>query len=337
MTDSHSPLLDQPHGKIGSPLSKADRLEMIETLDRYIREAEYNQASLKTPKEEGRLQKRPGMHYHFKPEIFIQMSGWTEFKVPSETVVVKPGEACIMPAGVPHHETISSDGKPFRNLVVGFYSNAISLHLAFEITPGKPEIEVIEFYDAPDLPVFLSLTNCLVENNHKPGPTQAKIIKGLSISLFAMLRGLVERGSDTINQDIGKVFQAKWLIREQLSNTELNVKMLAERLQCSPDYLSHFFNTQTGEKLTHYIQRIRIEGAALALQTTPLYVSEIAFSSGFADPAYFARVFKKFMGVSPQEYRSAIEERRRSDEAGPKTIYFDHEDYSAGEAHRKGG
>jgi AraC-like DNA-binding protein len=28
------------------------------------------------------------------------------------------------------------------------------------------------------------------------------------------------------------------------------------------------------------------------LQTTPLYVSEIAWSSGFSDPAYFARVFK---------------------------------------------
>lgn len=320
--------------QIGSPLSKTDRIEIIETLDRCVREAEYNQFCLKVPSDEGRLQKRPGMHYHFKPEIFVQNSGWTEFKVPSETVTVCPGEACIMPAGVPHHEKISSEKDPFRNLVVGFYSNAISVHLAFEVEAGKPEIDVIEFYDAPNLDVFLSLTNSLVENSQKSGPTRDHIVKGLSIALFALVRGLVERGTEGINQDIGKVFQAKWLIREQLSNTELNVKMLAERLQCSPDYLSHLFNSQTGEKLTHYIQRIRIEGAALALQTTPLYVSEIAWSSGFSDPAYFARVFKKFLGVSPQEYRAQREERRRKDEARPKTIYYDRDDYSAGESHR---
>ncbi|MDQ8179339.1 AraC family transcriptional regulator [Pelagicoccus sp. SDUM812005] len=322
-------------GHIGSPLSKADRIEIIETLGRCVREAEYNQLKLKVPSDEGRLQKRPGMHYHFKPEIFVQTSGWTEFKVPNETVTVCPGEVCIMPAGVPHHETISSRKDPFKNLVVGFYSNAISVHLAFEVEPGKPEIDVIEFYDAPNLDVFLSLTNGLVENSKKSGATRDHVVKGLSIALFAMIKGLVERGNEGINQDIGKVFQAKWLIREQLSNTELNVKMLAERLQCSPDYLSHLFNTQTGEKLTHYIQRIRIEGAALALQTTPLYVSEIAWSSGFSDPAYFARVFKKFLGMSPQEYRAESEERRRKEEARPKTIYYDRVDYSAGESHRE--
>ncbi len=320
---------------IGSPLGKADRIEIIETLDRCIRESEYNQFRLKVPSKEGRLQKRPRMHYHFKPEIFVQISGWTEFKVPSETVTVCPGEACIMPAGVPHQETISSDKNSFRNLVIGFYSNAISVHLAFEVAPGKPEIDVIEFYDAPDLDVFLSLTNSLVDNYQKSGPTRDRVVKGLNIALFAMVRGLVERGSDGINKDIGKIFKAKWLIREQISNTELNVKMLAERMQCSPDYLSHLFNTQTGEKLTHYIQRIRIEGAALALQTTPLYVSEIAWSSGFSDPAYFARVFKKFLDMSPQEYRAQSEERRRKRDAQPKTIYYDHEDYSAGESHRE--
>ncbi|MDQ8185673.1 helix-turn-helix domain-containing protein [Pelagicoccus sp. SDUM812002] len=334
MSDPKPSTAAKTRSQIGSPLSKANRIEIIETLSRCVRESEYNQLKLKVPSAEGRLQKRAGMHYHFKPEVFVQICGWTEFKVPSETVTVRPGEACIMPAGVPHHERISSEKGAFRNLVVGFYSNAISVHLAFEVERGKPEIDVIEFYDAPNLDVFLSLTNGLVENSFKSGSTRDHVVKGLSIALFAMLKGLVESGNEGINQDIGKVFQAKWLIREQLSNTELNVKMLAERLQCSPDYLSHLFNTQTEEKLTHYIQRIRIEGAALALQTTPLYVSEIAWSSGFSDPAYFARVFKKFLGISPQEYRAQSEERHRKEESRPKTIYYDRVDYSAGESHR---
>ncbi|MDQ8202905.1 AraC family transcriptional regulator [Pelagicoccus sp. SDUM812003] len=325
----------KPELLIGGLLTSKDRVEILETLEKRIHDAEYNALSLKIPRDDGRLQKRPGMHFHFKPEIFIQISGFTEFSVPGEVLTVRPGDVCIMPAGVPHQETIySQKGASFRNLVVGFYSNAISVHLAFEVEPHKPEIDVIAFYDAPNLDVFLTLANSLVNNYHKRKPSRDRIVKGLSIALLSMVKSLVETGSDGLNQDIGKVFQVKWLVREQISNAKLNVKTLADRLKCSPDYLSHLFIQQTGEKLTHYIQRIRIEGAALALQTTPLYVSEIAWSSGFSDPAYFARVFKKFMNVTPQEYRAQREEKRRQEEAAPKTIYYDREDYSAGTPHR---
>lgn len=321
--------------KIGSPLSRNDRLEMLDALERCIHEAEYNKQTLKVPNEDGRLEKRPGMHFHFKPEIFFQIRGITEFTLPHEKVTLKPGECCILPAGTPHHERVYSEDKRFRNMVVGFYSNAISIHLAFEVEEGKPEIDVIEFYDAPNMGFFLRLANGIVEAKRKQDPSSQRVAKGLSIALFSMLKTLAESGNDGINEDIGKVFQAKWIIREQISNTKLNVKNLADRLQCSADYLSHLFHTQTDEKLTHYIQRIRIEGAALALQTTPLYVSEIAWSSGFSDAAYFARVFKKFIGLTPQEYRTQQQKGRTGKESQPKTIYYDREDYSAGEAHRR--
>ena len=332
MTEPATKELGSP--TLGNPLSRADRLEMIEALEDCIKNAEYNRLTIKTPSDEGKLQRRPGMHFHFKPEIFLQMSGWTEFELPKDKLTLRPGEVAVMPPGAPHKETIFSDSGAFRNLVVGFYSNAISIHLAYEAKPKKPDIDVIEFYDAPNLDVYLTLVSSLIEHTHRSNSSSRRVIKGLSVALFSMLKELVETGSNDINKDIGKVFHAKWLIREQISNTELNVKNLAERLQCSPDYLSHLFHSQTGEKLIHYIQRIRIEGAALALQTTPLYVSEIAWSSGFADAAYFARVFKKFTGLSPQEYRASKEKKRASQEGQPKTIYYDREDFSPGKPAR---
>ncbi len=319
---------------LGNPLSRSDRIEMIEALESCIKAAEYGRLVIKAPSDEGKLQRRPGMHFHFKPEIFLQMSGWTEFELPKDKMTLRPGEIGILPPGAPHKETIFSDKGDFRNLVIGFYSNAISIHLAYEAQPQKPDIDVIEFYDAPNLDIFLTLVTSLVDNIHRNIASSDRIIKGLAVALFSMLKELVETGSDDINKDIGKVFHAKWLIREQISNTELNVKNLAERLQCSPDYLSHLFHSQTGEKLIHYIQRIRIEGAALALETTPLYVSEISWSAGFADAAYFARVFKKFTGLSPQEYRASKEKKRARQERRPKTIYYDREDFSPGKSAR---
>ncbi|MET0366097.1 MAG: helix-turn-helix domain-containing protein, partial [Sphingobium sp.] len=43
--------------------------------------------------------------------------------------------------------------------------------------------------------------------------------------------------------------------------------------------------------------------ARRSLLYSNLSVAEIAFSVGFADPAYFSRFFQRNMGVSPRQYR----------------------------------
>ena len=315
----------------GKPLQFHDRAEMREVFEQLIKQADRQQLRLKIPREESLMQKHHGMHFHFKPEIFIQLQGRTEFHFPRESLELRPGELAVIPAGVPHGETVFQDASgPFRNLVAGFYSHTLSLHFAHEVSPTKPDIEVIEFFDVPNLDVYLTLTNTLVQTFHMQGPARAQVLKGLMMSLLGMFLNTVETGSGKLNRDIGKVFQVKWIVREQFSNPDLNVKIIAEKLQCSPDYLSHLFHRETGEKLIHYIQRIRIEGAILALETTPLYISEIAYASGFADPAYFARVFKKHKGESPQDFRDRLDHQRSAREERPKTIYFDRVDYTHG-------
>jgi AraC-like DNA-binding protein len=222
-----------------------------------------------------------------------------------------PGEICIVPAGVPHGETVYPDvNHPFRNLVAGFYNNTISLHFAYEATLQHPDIETIEFFDAPNLEVFLTLTNSLVHTHAMQAPAREAVLKGLLIALLGLFRNIVETGTGNLNGDVGKVFQAKCLVREQFSNPELRVQDIASMLGCSADYLSHLFHIETKERLTHYIQRIRIEGAILALGTTALTISEIAYASGFADPAYFARVFKQHKAMSPQEFRAQLDAHR---------------------------
>jgi hypothetical protein len=129
----------------------------------------------------------------------------------------------------------------FRNLVVGFYSNTISLHFAFEAAPQKPDIEFIKFYDTPNLEHYVALTNQLVEVYHSTSPVKEFILKGIVTNLLASFLDLVETGNNSLNRDIGKVFQTKWIVREQIANPDLNVKLIASTLQCSADYLSHLF------------------------------------------------------------------------------------------------
>jgi AraC-like DNA-binding protein/mannose-6-phosphate isomerase-like protein (cupin superfamily) len=332
----------------GSPIPKAifsakrlshqDRAEMRRVFEALIKQAERGLLRVRIPHETRGISHLRDMHYHYRPEIFLQLDGRTDFRFPREHFTVGAGEMCVVPAGVPHGEVVHADpDRPFRNLVAGFYNNTISLHFAYEAAPHRPDIETIEFFDAPNLEVFLTLTNTLVHSHAMQAPARDALVKGLLLALLGLLRNIVETGADHLNGDIGKVFQAKCLVREQFANSELCVQKIAAMLGCSADYLSHLFHVETKERLTHYIQRIRIEGALLALETTALNISEIAYASGFADPAYFARVFKQHKGVSPQEYRTQLDSHRQQRDSQPKTVYADRLDFSPGVPHRDDG
>lgn len=304
---------------------------MRSIFDLWIKQAERGLLRVRIPKEAKPAQNLRGMHYHYRPEVFLQIYGRTEFRFPRERFDLLPGELCIVPAGVPHGEVVHPEaGHPFRNLVAGFYNNTISLHFAYEAAPQHPDIEAIEFFDAPNLDVFLTLTNSVTHAHAMQAPARDAVLKGMLLALLGLLRNIVETGAGNLNNDVGKVFQAKCLVREQFSNPDLRVQDIAAALGCSADYLSHLFHVETEERLTHYIQRIRIEGAILALGTTGLTISEIAYSSGFADPAYFARVFKQHKAMSPQEFRAQLDTQRSQREPQPKTVYANRVDFTHG-------
>ncbi|MGH8020797.1 MAG: alpha-amylase family glycosyl hydrolase [Opitutaceae bacterium] len=71
----------------------------------------------------------------------------------------------------------------------------MSLHFASEVAPGRPDIDVIEFFDAPNLDVFPTLTRSLVHTCHMQAPARDQVLKGLLISLLGMLLNLVDAGS----------------------------------------------------------------------------------------------------------------------------------------------
>lgn len=308
-----------------------NRAEMRQAFERALQLAQRSQLALRVPPEVKSVPNKQGMHYHYRPELFLQLQGSTDFNFPRGNFRLGEDEICVIPAGVPHGEVVHpGPQRPFRNLVAGFYNNTLSLHFAHEVRPGKPDIEVIEFFDAPNLDVFLMLAKTITQTHSTQGPARDTVLQGLLLALLGLFRNIVETGTGQLNSDIGKVFQAKCLVREQFANPELSVHHLAELLGCSADYLSHLFNTETKERLIHYIQRIRIEGAILALETSNLTISEIAYASGFADPAYFARVFKQHKGATPQDYRSQLEAQRTRQEQQPKTVYFDRVDFTHG-------
>ena len=79
---------------------------------------------------------------------------------------------------------------------------------------------------------------------------------------------------------------------------------MAKAVNISPNYLSEKFRQVTGVNFVRYVARTRYENARVLLHDVDLRISEIAFATGFQSLSQFNRVFKKFSGKSPIEYRS---------------------------------
>ena len=64
---------------------------------------------MRVPHEVKHVQKLQGMHYHYRPEIFLQLQGRTDFQFPKESFSLNPDEFCVIPAGVPHGEIVHAE------------------------------------------------------------------------------------------------------------------------------------------------------------------------------------------------------------------------------------
>lgn len=89
--------------------------------------------------------------------------------------------------------------------------------------------------------------------------------------------------------------------------TDKNIlSKISSELNFSPAYLSKKFKNEYGTTFSSYIQKIRIEQSCRLLANTNKKITEIASLSGYSDMKFFNSVFKKYLGVTPREFRRGL-------------------------------
>lgn len=78
---------------------------------------------------------------------------------------------------------------------------------------------------------------------------------------------------------------------------------IAAHLGCSVPYISRLFHSETGVNLNSYIAEKKVEAAANMLQYSDYTAAEISCYLSFSSQSYFIKIFKKYIGISPKEYR----------------------------------
>lgn len=85
---------------------------------------------------------------------------------------------------------------------------------------------------------------------------------------------------------------------------KISLTILAEETHLTPKYLSALFHKETGQTISSYIEKKKIEEATSLLKHSKYTTSEIANHLSFHSHSYFISVFKKNTGMTPKEYRN---------------------------------
>lgn len=83
----------------------------------------------------------------------------------------------------------------------------------------------------------------------------------------------------------------------------ITAQELARALFLSRPYLSRRFREETGETLTDFILREKTEEAKRLLRYSDKSLTAVSSYLGFSSPSHFSRVFKRYAGCLPREYR----------------------------------
>lgn len=166
---------------------------------------------------------------------------------------------------------------------------------------------------------FLSIANGVLYVAHKQGLDMNRIDPdGMNMLFDRSLIGSEEKLKRWADGVLGKleeemtesdsynkrhiIKQVQEMVTGELG-AETSVKTIADKVYLHPVYLSKIYKSETGESLGDYIIRMRMERAVYMLKSTNKKIYEITTELGYQNPQYFSKIFKKYYGVTPGEFR----------------------------------
>lgn len=117
-----------------------------------------------------------------------------------------------------------------------------------------------------------------------------------SQSAFIIFKGQKLHGDEMVKEAQAYI--------ESKPDEKISVEELSSRFAISRRSFDRRFIKATGNTPVEYSQRVKIESAKKALETTRKTINEVMYEVGYSDVKAFREVFRKITGISPLEYRA---------------------------------
>ena len=245
----------------------------------------------------------PHRHNSYVLVFFTKGSGTHE--IDFDVFAIQPGSMFFLQPGQMHHWNLSDDVEGF----VIFYSQemynlyfgqkTIADYPFYSSVDNKPEM----VFDATELKAILPyFESLIIETQSNQLLKQDKIMNLLDIIHIEIARKYSETHLHEAHSYNVKIKNFEVLL-EQNFKTEKSPFFYASQLNITLKHLNRICNEMLQKTTTEVIKARIILEAKRMLMDKKFTVNEIATELGFDDYSYFTRLFKKYTGMTPTDFR----------------------------------
>jgi AraC-like DNA-binding protein/mannose-6-phosphate isomerase-like protein (cupin superfamily) len=251
-------------------------------------------------------------HWHEEFELAYMVRGSLQVHAGSISFDATQGDAYFINSSVLHAAEPLTKGAIQKTCVFNARLIAAKDSIIFQkyVLPLMGRDDLPGCVIRPDSPEKEQLI-CTIEEAWDAGATNAKhheiaVRNGYTDALVWLL----EEAPATAEEDAsGKAHKEELRFRQMLSFMEahladaITLSDIAESAHISVSESLRCFRARTSSSPMQYVSEMRLSKSRELLAKTDLKVTEVAARCGYADPGYFARIFKKAQGMTPVQYR----------------------------------
>ena len=163
--------------------------------------------------------------------------------------------------------------------------------------------------------IRISVSAIEVDKRHEEGRDIASLLKLIEKSesaeeLNSLLEDVAVRIAEKVNNFNNK--SIKLILRKAIDyiqehySEQVTLNEVAENIYVSTFYISRMFKKELGKSFVDYLNDVRIEKSKELLKDVKYKTYEVAEIVGISDPHYFSKLFKKYSGMTPSEYRESL-------------------------------
>src|SRR5690625_2644551 len=247
-------------------------------------------------------------HLHDDYEIFYLLEGERIYLINRKKYVVKANNLVFIDKNI-IHKTKVTDVPNTKRVVINFQDSFLTGNedmLLNQLFDRGPHIIRIP---ANKVEIIQTLIKKLLSEYNSNADNTDAYIQTLLIQLLIESTRLLNTQENDFAAEVYDDYFVKHEIAEIIRyirshyNQDISLSLLSNRFNLSEQYISRLFRKVTGVTLINYLNAVRINQAKRLLLETSLKVTDVSKRVGYSNNVHLWRVFKRFTGHSPNEYR----------------------------------
>lgn len=238
-------------------------------------------------------------HTHQISELFYVLNGKGVFYIEDEVVPVEKDDLMIINPHIEHTEkTFPSD--PMEYIVFGVEGLAFSS----DLSNGNSSKGYNHYSYGSDQNPFINFAQLMIREFDEKQPGFETVCHGLLqvLLIYISRKQNLNVISDSSFQLSKECALAKRYIDANYAKN-ITLDVLAEITHINKFYLAHSFTECMGQSPINYLTEKRLDASKQLLANSNLSVAQVASNTGFSSQSYFSQIFKKKVGITPQQYR----------------------------------